>query len=128
MKKLTLLLFAILVTFTSCKKDDEKFKISDIEGKWYLYEVYDSKNSKWLPTSGTTLANEYSEFKKDGSYKTYSGESTYTGTFKIEGETVVCNVEGMIVKYYIIDIDGNIITFDLEYDNDGDKERLRGKK
>lgn len=124
MKKL-ILLFAILIAFTSCKKDD--IYKSDIEGLYHIRDVWDAESNMWIPIVNVSTPS-YFIFEKPYSYKAFGDKYTYYGTFKIEGKTVICNVDDMIIKYYIVDMKNNRITFDLEFDNDGNKQRLRAEK
>ncbi len=70
--KLLPLIFIVFFLFSSCKKEEFPYDLTQndgIVGKWISIETYDSyyNNNKWSKTS-LKYAEEL-EFSKDGSYK-----------------------------------------------------------
>lgn len=86
MKKVVLMLMFMIgaaVTFTSCKKDEEKTEKEKnlellVSGKWY-YQSYKTNGSNNTAYTCFTSAN-YWEFKSDGTFnETWDfGDGTYT--------------------------------------------------
>lgn len=111
MKKILLVLVAILASvsfFTSCSDDDE-INEENICGKWNVTQI--NANGSW---SNVGYGVMYAKFNSDNTYESKDHSYHYSGTWKLEGEVVKCNVGGTYVTYTILDFSSESGTFEVK--------------
>jgi len=111
MKKVLLVLFAIIAStmfFTSCKDDDE-INEENISGKWNVTQI--NANGSWSNVASGVM---YAKFNSDNTYQSKDHSSIYSGTWRLEGEVVKCNVSGVYVTYTILDFNSKSGTFEVK--------------
>ncbi|MFR8834971.1 hypothetical protein [Bacteroides nordii] len=127
--KQTLLFLTITlsIVFTSCSKDDDEpkfnYDINTLIGTWEITEV-DTGDGYTIWILGATSAT----FNSDGSYvgKGYFGNGS--GTYKAEGNTITCFVDGKeFLKYDVINLASNNCELKM-YVEDGTSIKIKCKK
>ena len=94
---LMLLFVAMILSFTSCSKDDEEAFVTaeKIVGTWDVIWAEQDGESIDIPEGYI-----YMTLKSDGSYKTVMFSDYYIGEYKIEGNTVIGTTVDPITEYY----------------------------
>lgn len=122
---LMLLFVAMILSFTSCSKDDEEVFVTaeKIVGTWDVIWAEQEGESIDIPEGYI-----YMKLKSDGSYKTVMFSDYYIGEYKIEGNIVIGTTVDPITEYYkFTSLDGDIANID--YSNSiGDKYKFRAIK
>lgn len=121
------LTIALSIVFTSCSKDNDEpkfnYDINTLIGTWEITEADTGDGyTDWIleATSAT--------FNSDGSYagKGYFGNGS--GTYKAEGNTITCFVDGKeFLKYDVISLASNSCELKM-YVKDGKSIKIKCKK
>lgn len=115
MKKQLLLVITVLaIGFAGCSKDKKETIVDDIVGKWFMTHV--DNNGSWLPVNQSCLNGTYSEFTSSSKYISYDScdDYTFNGTYTKKGNIVTCKVNAETITYTIIELNDNIVIFDLK--------------
>lgn len=122
---LMLLFAAMILSFSSCSKDDEEVFVTaeKVVGTWDVIWAEQDGESMDVPEGYI-----YMTLKSDGSYKTVMFSDYYIGKYKIEGNTVIGTTLDPITEYYkFTSLDGDLANID--YSNSiGDKYKFRAVK
>ena len=108
MKKIfgVVLLFATMVLFVSCSKDDGDditLTKEQIVGTWDVVWAEQDGESTDIPKGYI-----YMKINEDGSYKTTMFNDYYIGTYKIEGNTIIgTTIDPITERYKFTNLDGN---------------------
>lgn len=128
MKNLFKLLFLCVVSvfaFSSCAKDEDEISLSkeQLVGTWDVV---------WVEEGGETLdlpkGYIYMTLTETGTYRTVMFQDSYSGTYRISGNTVVGTTRDPITECYkFTSLEGNKATID--YSNSmGEKMKFRVEK
>lgn len=128
MKKIfgVVLLFATMVLFVSCSKDDVDditLTKEQIVGTWDVVWAEQDGESTDIPKGYI-----YMKINEDGSYKTTMFNDYYIGTYKIEGNTIIgTTIDPITERYKFTNLDGNNAS--INYSNStGDKYKFKAIK
>lgn len=127
MKKLfglMLLCATMILSLSSCSKDDEVFVTEEeVIGTWDVIWAELDGESTDVPKGYI-----YIRLNEDGSYRTTMFNDYYIGTYKLEGNTIVGTTKDPITEYYkFTNLEGNNASID--YSNSiGDKYKFRAVK
>ncbi len=128
MKKIfgVVLLFATMVLFVSCSKDDGDditLTKEQIVGTWDVVWAEQDGESTDIPKGYI-----YMKINEDGSYKTTMFNDYYIGTYKIEGNTIIgTTIDPITERYKFTNLDGNNAS--INYSNStGDKYKFKAIK
>lgn len=117
MKKLLLTMIALVglvVAFSGCSKSDEPngfdYPQETLHGTWRVTHVEQKDGSMFDVTTSfaeSVFEPTYATFKADG---TYSGRGYFgngSGTYKAQGKTITCFIEGVeYLKYDVLSLSG----------------------
>lgn len=128
MKKILFMLALVLpmLAFVSCSDDDEDgvtLTKEAVVGTWNVTWLQQGGESINVP-NGAIWINLYD----DNSYSVMFIDNHYTGTYKIEGSTVVGTTRDPITEYFrFTSLNGSIA--EIDYSNStGDKYKFRAAK
>jgi len=94
--KNVLILFAVLLTVISCKKEgDIELSNSDVVGRWNVTEMTENGETTELPL-GAIVVN----LSSDNSYSVNFLGNSYIGTYTIEESTVIGVTLDPITEYF----------------------------
>ena len=128
MKKIfgVVLLFATMVLFVSCSKDDGDditLTKEQIVGTWDVVWAEQDGESTDIPKGYI-----YMKINGDGSYKTTMFNDYYIGTYKIEGNTIIgTTIDPITERYKFTSLDGNNASINYS-NNTGDKYKFKAIK
>lgn len=128
MKKLfsiMLLLTAMCLMMSSCSKDDDKITLSqtDLVGTWDVTSYATTGDYKDLP-SGYIYIKVYD----DNTYKVKFLTNTYSGKYRIDGNTMIGTTSDPITEYFRFEsLDNGKATIDYS-SSEGDKYKFIASK
>ena len=130
MKKLfslMLLCATVVLSFTACSDDDEDNGVTitkeQVVGTWDVVWAEQDGESVDIPEGYV-----YMRLNDDGSYRTVMFADYYTGTYTINGSTVVGVTRDPITEYYkFTSLNGNTATIDYS-NSTGDVYKFRANK
>lgn len=111
MKKVLLVLVAVIASsmfLVSCEDEDE-INEKNICGKWNVTQI--NANGSWSNVESGVM---YAKFNTDNTYESKDHSYHYSGTWRLEGEVVKCNVSGVYVTYTILDFNSKSGTFEVK--------------
>lgn len=109
MKKL-FFLFSICFILFSCSSDDNKSGQVDnswVYGRWNVTGLKTSENGSWTISISDGW---YAQFNSDGTYS-----SVFSGTYTMNGNTIICKVGSETVIYNILERNGNNAVAKMSY-------------
>lgn len=131
----TITLLALIVTFSRCKKNEPStfdYPLETLYGTWRITHV-EQKNGVMLDV--TTYSAEkyfkptYATFNEDG---TYSGRGYFgngSGTYKAQGKTITCYIDGSeYVKYDVLSLSGQECELKMKVTDSDTSSKIRCKK
>ena len=110
MKKVILFSFVLLMAY-SCKNEDVTpgLSKSQVTGSWTLDYMW--QNSSW---NFIGIINWNIKFNTDGTYTSHE-TNDYSGTWKINGNNVVCQSGTVTVNYKVDSISTNFAIMEMSY-------------
>lgn len=125
MKKLFFVLCSVLLTLTSCSKDDSlQITKSDIVGTWNVTAYAIGGNDFQNIGKGNIYINVFD----NDSYTIKFLQNYYVGTYKIDGDTMIGTTLDPITEYFKFEelLDNTAL---ISYTNsEGDKYKFRAQK
>ena len=125
MKKILFLLAMLpMMVFTACSSDDDVDVTKElVVGTW---------NVTWAEIDGeeTDVPNGFItiDLKSNGNYNVYFLGDRYTGTWELDGNTVIGVTPDPITEYYkFVELNGNNATIDYS-NSTGDKYKFKATK
>lgn len=128
MKNWFKLLFVCAVSvfaFSACSKDEDEISLSKelVTGTWDVV---------WVEEDGETLdlpkGYIYMTLTEEGNYRTVMFGDSYSGTYRISGNTVIGTTRDPITEYYrFTSLEGNKASIDYS-NSTGDKMKFRVEK
>ncbi|MDV3490938.1 hypothetical protein CMV03_07010 [Elizabethkingia anophelis] len=124
---LSLSVITLGTVFTSCSSSDNRDEQAstryNVIGTWDLMAFKD-ENGKFIDA---TILKQWAAFNADGTYKSYSNKSNYSGTYTYDNKSLItASVSGFKVYYNIISIDGNEAIAEY-YDQSNTNDRVTFK-
>ena len=123
---LSVMLIASIITFISCSKDDDKIDNltqSELVGTWNVTSYSYTGDFEDLPNGYI-----YITINSDNTYRVKFLSNTYSGKYKIDGNTMIGTTSDPITEYFKFDsLNGN--NAEISYSNsEGDKYKLKAVK
>ncbi len=132
----TVFLAVLAIVSISCSKDEPTNKfdypLETIYGTWRVTHV-ERENGTMLDVTSSIAEKHfkptYATFNSDG---TYSGRGFFgdgDGTYKAQGKTVICYIDGEeYLKYDILSLSGNQCELKMHQTDDKSSIKIRCKK
>ncbi|MCH4895964.1 hypothetical protein E0494_04540 [Marinilabiliaceae bacterium JC040] len=136
MKKLLFLGLSVVLAFfvlSSCSKDKDKeefdYPMESLIGKWQITHIQLEDGKMFNVSSNYGFKATYATFKKDGTYSGMGQFGNGSGTYKAEGSTVTCYVDGKaFIKYKVISLEDDSCELDMYIPGDDKHVRIKCKK
>lgn len=133
----TVVLVGLVMAFSACSKDDEPqngfdYSLETLYGTWRVTHVEQKDGSMFDVTTSvaeTFFKPTYATFNADG---TYSGRGYFgngSGTYKAQGKTISCFIDGTeYLKYDVLSLSGTQCELKMYQSGSSSFIKIRCKK
>ena len=104
---ISILILVSMIMFAGCSKEDDKFDINLVYGKWRITHL--EQNGKYVdvttPEGQANFSPTYAIFHTDGTYEGYGELGNGSGTFTFDGKTLITYVDNAeYIRYQILSL------------------------
>ena len=129
-------LVGLVITLGGCSKDKKKngfdYPIETLYGTWRVTHVEQKDGTMFdvtTPIAEKVFKPTYATFNADGTYSGRGAFGTGNGTYKAQGKTITCYVDGQeFLKYDVISLSGKECELKVYQTGSTSSIRIRCKK
>ena len=129
-------LVGLVITFSECSKNKTKngfdYPIETLYGTWRITHVEQKDGTMFdvtTPIAEKVFKPTYATFNTDGTYSGRGALGAGKGTYKAQGKTITCYVDGKeFLKYDVLSLSGKECELKVYQTGSSSSVRIRCKK